>query len=505
MLKLRQMSLAKSIGKNTLIQLGGRLIAIFISFYIVILLTRYLGVESYGKYNTIIVYLNFFAVLADFGLYLIVAREMPKKEGKEKEKIFNNALSLRIVSAALFMAVSILIAQILPYDHEIKNGILIFALGMFFYLLNQVVITIFQVHIKTSAIAIGEVLGRALVLVGIYYIIHNNYGLATVMWFSAAGFALNFLVSFFFALGHLKIQIVADLKVWRYLILESWPIGVIIILISLFFRADAVFISLLPLNKVIFEPAKNLSNSFAVGIYGPVTRIVDALYLMPAIFLGLVLPQFSKSTITGVGRSKEFIEKAFSVMCYIALPLAFGLFGAAHLIIMVIAGAEFTNSVLPMQILAFSIGLNFISSVFYYLMIGVGGQKKLIRPYLIGFIFSLISNLILIQYFSYLGAAITSVATQAIILILSFILMKKSINFEVSFNRLGKILFASLVMSTVVFFSQKFFIDMIASNSFAIWVGTLALVIIVALITYGFLLWILKAIPEEFKVLFKKV
>ena len=83
------MSLAKKVALNTIFQLVGRIMTVFIALIIVVYLTRYLGVEGYGYYTTIIAYLGLFTILADFGFYMIAAREMAQKkksQGKEKDR-----------------------------------------------------------------------------------------------------------------------------------------------------------------------------------------------------------------------------------------------------------------------------------------------------------------------------------------------------------------------------------------------------------------------------------
>lgn len=491
------MSLAKRLGINTIIQLGGRFIGIGLSLVVIVILTRYFGLSDFGRYTTIVAYLNFFTVIADLGLYLVASREMAKRKPKDQEEIFNNSLGFRIASAALFMSLSVIVSLLLPYDEKIKGGILVFSFGMFFYILTQVVNTIFQVRLKAYWIAIAEVAGRALVLGFTWYIIQRNFGLLAVIWTSSAGFILTFLFSVIFGYRYIKIRPRFNLGIWKYLLIESLPIGIVIILVTLFFRSDAVLLSLLPLKHVIFGPAKGLGNTEAVGIYGPPYRILDALFLLPGIFLGLVLPIFSKFVVIDKEKAKRVLQLAFDVLLLTAMPLAFGLLALSSLIINVVAGANFNQSIVILQIMGFSLAIYYVSNAFYYTMIGIQKQKYLIVPYLAGFAFSILSNLVLITYLSYLGAAITSVMTQLIIFILGYILVRKHLKFNLKLTYLAPSLVAGIAVFLLVEGIYRFLPVNIFHLSLSGQFGYLVVLLGLAIVVYIGILYFLRAIPNE--------
>jgi len=447
------MSLAQKVSLNTFFQITGRIITVATAFLIVILLTRHLGVEGYGQYTTIIAFLNFFAVIADLGLHLIAAREMAQiKSEEQKAKIFNNALGLRIISATSLMLISIGIAFLMPYDQIVKIGIAIFAIGMFFYLLSQVANTIFQVKLKAKWIAVSEIIGRVLNLILVIYIINQGAGLLAIMLAASLGFILTFVLNVIFGSKYLRFIPRFDKKILKKLWQESWPIGLIIILITLFFRMDAVLISIIGTDNVVFEAARGIVKSKAVGIYGPPYRIIDALYLFPGILLGIFFPVFSKFAATNIKRSKVMLQKVIDILLIIVVPMTLGLFVFAPQIIEIIGGKEFTESIRVLQILGFSIGLFFISNVFYYIMIGVRKQKKLILPYFIAFIINLGLHIVMISFFSYLGAAITSVLTQIFVLIIGIYLTKKHFHFSPSFKKIIPILISGIIAFGLPYF-----------------------------------------------------
>src|SRR4030042_6229231 len=158
------MSLKKKVAVNTIYQIIGRILTTLLALIVVIYLTRYLGVAGYGQYTTIIAYLGAFTILADFGFYLIASREISQNHTKRQE-IFNNTLTIRIITACGLMLIANLVAFVMPYPEIVKQGIWIFSIGTWAMLVNQVIIVLFQINLTTFKIALGDIVGRALTLV----------------------------------------------------------------------------------------------------------------------------------------------------------------------------------------------------------------------------------------------------------------------------------------------------------------------------------------------------
>ena len=72
------MSLTRRVAYNTVVQVVGKVLTTLISLVLIAALTRYLGVSGYGSYTTIFAYIQFFAVLADFGFFWFFLREISK-------------------------------------------------------------------------------------------------------------------------------------------------------------------------------------------------------------------------------------------------------------------------------------------------------------------------------------------------------------------------------------------------------------------------------------------
>src|SRR3989338_2339444 len=100
------MSLVSQIVKNTFYQVFGKVIGAAIGLVVVGLMTRYLGQEGFGNYTTVVAFLQFFGVLADFGLQMTVTK-MISRPGADEKKIIANAFTLRFFSAATILGLAV--------------------------------------------------------------------------------------------------------------------------------------------------------------------------------------------------------------------------------------------------------------------------------------------------------------------------------------------------------------------------------------------------------------
>jgi len=68
------MRLSAKIFYNIIVQIIGKIIATVLGLVAIAIITRQLGLAGFGQYTTIITWLSFFAILADFGLTLVTAQ-----------------------------------------------------------------------------------------------------------------------------------------------------------------------------------------------------------------------------------------------------------------------------------------------------------------------------------------------------------------------------------------------------------------------------------------------
>lgn len=436
------MSLTGQVGRNTIVQVAGKALGTILGLIVVALLTRYLGTEGYGQYTTIIAYLGFFSVIADFGLYLMVIREI-SKEGANPEKIVGNIFSLRVIFAGLILGLGAGLAFFLHYPSLVKWGILLGVINFIFVSLSGVLTGIFQKYLKMYKVVMSEVVGRVILLLFTLIFIGLKLNLLFIIFSVILGSLGNFLLVYFFATRYVTIRLLFDFAYWRYILRETWPLAISVVLNLIYFKIDTVILSLM-------KPAAD------VGLYGVSYKILEVLVSLPNMFVGLVLPLLTYYAFLNREKFVEIFRRAFDFLILVTVPLVTGGFILARPLVILIGGEDFAAATPIFQILIFAVGCLFLGSLSGHTIVAINKQRKMVWGYLSVAILGLLLYLSLIPSFSYIGAAIGTVTTEATIAAIGYYIILKTKQFRLPYRIFLKSVVASAVMAGFLYAAHGF-------------------------------------------------
>lgn len=461
------MSNTKKVAFNTSIQLVGKLVTAATSVLVIAYLTRYLGIAGYGDYATIFAYLGVFGVFVDLGLFVTTVREIAKDPDKEKS-ILGSMLGLRIVLGLIIFTLAYFVALVLPYSSIVKTGILIGAISHFIMSLNQVPLSSFQAKLTMQKATFSDIVGRLVLLGLVIWFIVAQLGFLYLIAAVTIGNIVVFTLNMFMFEAYAKVWPLFNLTIWKNLLIKALPMGVVIILATIYFRIDTVMLSV-------------MKGSFDVGVYSAPYKILEVFLAVPSIFMSSVLPIITKALANGTDNAKNIFRRSFDFLSIIALPLVAGTIILATPVMVLVAGPDFVLSGPVLKILILALGASFLNGVLIYTVIAANQQKRLILPYVIAVIFNIVANFIVIPQYSYFGAAATTVVTELIVLMSSLYVVSKYLKLSPNWKVFGKALIASIIMGVVAFYI----------NLHVMWV------VLIAIVVYTTLLLITKTISKK--------
>lgn len=444
------MRLATKVAYNTIVQVISKIIATALGLVAIAFITRYLGQFGFGQYTTIIAFLSFFGIMADLGLTLVTV-QMISRPGVDQDKILSNLLGLRLVSAILFLGLAPLIVLFFPYDPLIKIGVAITTLSFFFIALNQILVGLFQKHLRLDKVSIAEVVGRVVLVLGVFIVIKMDRGLLGIMTAMITASAISFLLHYLFSRAYARIKLHFDFKFWRQIITKSWPLTLTIVFNLIYLKTDTLLLSLIKRPSAIGIMAE-------VGLYGAAYKVIDVLITFPFMFAGIILPILTALWAEGNQQKfKSILQKSFNVMVILAVPLAVGTQFLAKDIMILIAGQEFAPSGPILQILILAACLIFFGNMFAHAIIAIDKQRKIISAYIFTAITAVIGYLIFIPHFSYFGAAWVTIYSETVIVLASIYLVWKFTQFRPNFKIFLKSLAAAIIMAIAIYTLNNYF------------------------------------------------
>ncbi|MDD3006600.1 MAG: flippase [Candidatus Pacebacteria bacterium] len=434
--KLDKFNLTQKIAYNAAFSTIARVLEMAIVFVTIKLTTTYLGVEGFGDYGTVLAFVYIFSVLADFGLYSIVVRDISLPDADES-RIVSGALSIRLFLGAVILGAAYFFSLFFPYSEIVHTGILIAAAGYWFLNGVQVLMGVFQKHLLMDKVSMAEVMGRLVQFVGVYAAVKYDLGflfiISTVFW----GALLNFIIVIFYARQLVKIRLSLDWELWGDMLRRAFPLAVSAVLVLIYFKLDTIFLSV-------------MKDSSAVGIYSLAYKIMENLIFFPSMLVGLTMPLMSRSAFTDRTQFKSIMQRTLDFLLVAIVPIVLGIFAVSDKLIMLLSKPEFRDAAPVLNILIVALAFIFLGALFSNVIIALKRQKSLAYIYLCGAIFNVVANFIVIPRYSYFGAAFSTLVTEFLVTALMVVVIYREIKFMPSFKNLLRTGAAGLLMFSVL-------------------------------------------------------
>jgi len=283
----------------------------------------------------------------------------------------------------------------------------------------------------------------------------------------------------------------ADKKIMKDLCIAALPLGLSGIMAVIYFRFDMMMLSWM-------APARD------VGVYGVCYTVVELGTVLPALFLGSMLPFFTKH-IGEKDKLKSHYRKSYKFMTLSAVPILFGGCLLAPRIIDFMAGKDFIASVpniafflnktsinsvsLTFMILLMVLALMFWGQLNGFLMVAAGSQKILLYAYFFMVPANIFLNVILIPRYSYMGAATATLICEVGAFLFTTWYVWKKLKQKPELPCLLFSIIASMVMCLFIVVTAHYFFT------------NVILLILTGVIIYGSIILIVERVALKYKFL----
>lgn len=388
-------------------------------------------VENYSLYFALLNFSYIFQIFSDLGIQQYNNRNIAQHDYLF-DKYFAHILGLKGGLSILFLFLSLSTAFILGYGlHELYL--------LIFLLFNQIFITFtFFFRSNISALqnyrldSLLSILDKVLMIVICIPLLWGPWvHLFKIEWFvyaQTAAFGLTALITFGLTRRYLKRRIVLywNPPLLKVILKQSIPFSLVVLLMNIYTRIDAVMIERLLHNPITNEGIKE------GNIYSAAYRLLDAINMICFLFAGLLLPMFARMI-----KNKDDIlplwKLSSSLMLVITVSFSFAVcFNAEY--IMPFLYRDYTPSMTEVLILLM-IGFNSIGVIHIVgtLLTANGNLKAMNIVFSLGILINIISNYFLILEYGAWGAAISTIITQTFVAFAELELARRA--FSVGINK----------------------------------------------------------------------
>jgi O-antigen/teichoic acid export membrane protein len=419
------------VAKNSLVPMGLSLTNKAIDFAFAMLYVRLLGPVGTGQYYFVVAIYGFFEIVSRYGLGTLLTRDVAADKNQSSHYL-TNVLALRTFLWLIclpLMALVVLgyrfIGEVVPGAESIGvqevQALALLALAMIFANYADALSSMFHAFEKmeypaglTNAVALLKVtLGALVLLLGWGYV--GLAGVALVVNMLQVLWLYWLLRTTLF-----KPQWKWDWPLQRWMMRVSGPLMINHLLATIFWRIDV---------WILFP----LAGAAAVGLYSIGLKYIDGLNIIPAVSTMAIFPLMSRLA----RRESDSLLRSYLIslrlLTMISLPLAMAVTFLARPLVFIVGGAQYLDipgvftifgqtipymggADLAFQVIIWSIPIGFANSVTQYVLIAVNQQHFLTRAFVLGVVFNIVGNLILIPRLGYVGAALATILSEFVLL-----------------------------------------------------------------------------------------
>lgn len=370
-------------------------------------------VDNYSLYFALLNFSYIVQIFSDLGIQQYNNRNISQHDYLF-DKYFPHILGLKGGLSLVFLFFSLATALFIGYEWKDLYLLL-------FLLLNQIFITFtFFFRSNISGLqhyrldGILSILDKLLMMLICIPLLWGPWvANFTIEWFiyaQSTAFGTTAIIAFLLTKRYLKGTLVVR---WNFPLLsvilkQSIPFSLVVLLMNIYTRIDAVMIERLLYNPITQEGIQQ------GNIYAAAYRLLDAINMICFLFAGLLLPMFARMI-----KNKEDVKPLWKLSNSIMLMLTVSFsvavcFNATDIMRLLYANYEpAMDSVLILLMIGFnSIGIIHIVGT---LLTANGNLLAMNLVFVLGIIINSVSNYFLILKYGAWGAAISTIVTQSFV------------------------------------------------------------------------------------------
>lgn len=432
---------------------------------------RVLGAVNMGKVSYSLSIISYFSLLAKYGVSMYAVREGAKiRDNKNMFTEFsNNIFSINLYFTILAY---ILLTIALIFTPELENYKIIILIQSVSLISGTIGIewinTIYEDYLSVT---LRSLLSYLIIIPSLFVFVKDSSDVVIYSIISMVSSSVVSIINWFYCKKYVKLRFILfpnfrpHIKQLTIFFLNS-------VMITIYVNIDVTMLGL-------------INGDYSVGIYTTATKIYEIIKSLLVSVYVVMIPRLSYFSSK---RDYSSYNNLFSTVVGYALllfiPASIGLICVSDGVIYILGGFQYTDSILPLQILSIALVFaEFGGLITLCLNVTLGSERNNLVGSILGACSNFLLNFYFIPAYSYNGAAITTLISELLVFLYCFKAINnknKYINFRIIKTNFlqGMVGSALIIISTLI-------IRLITQN---IIYRTFAIVIVGALIYCAFLI-----------------
>lgn len=401
--------------------------------------SRVLGADSIGLCGFIDSIINYFVLFSTMGMNILGIREIAKAKNDKTQlnKVFSSLFLLNTITTLVMLLALVIASLTVPrlyenYDLMIIGGVKL----MFHFLLIE---WLYKGLENFRYITIRSIIIRILYVVSVLLFVKHKSDYPIYALLSTMMIVCNAIINLNHSRRVVKLSFKnVDLKSYFK---PFFMLGIYNLLTSMYTTFNVSYLGF-------------VTNDFEVGYYVTATKLYTIIFSIYTAFSGVMLPRMSTLLSDGNMQAfKIYVERSFSFLLFMAVPLAiFSVFNAPG-IIRLISGSGYEGAILPMRIIMpMMIIIGFELVLIEQILMPMQKDKAVLFNSVVGAVVGVALNVLLVPSLGSVGSAIVKNTCEVIVFCLALYEVHKYASMGLPLKKILHYLISYLPLIILEFF-----------------------------------------------------
>jgi O-antigen/teichoic acid export membrane protein len=286
--------------RGSALRAGGYAAGLLLALGSAPLLFRHLGVDDFGRYQTVIALVTLAAGFSEGGVNAIALREWSTRPPGERERVMANLLGVRIVLTLVAAAGAVLFAVVAGYSAAMVAGTAVAGIALLAQTVQTLLANPLQAELRFGWATVADLLRQVTLVACLIALIVAGAGIVPLLGAQIPSALAALALTVWLVRTWVPLRPRADRKVWVPLLRDALPFALAIAVNIAYFRVGLLFLS------IADTPTET-------GYYATSFRIIEVIVMVPPVLLAAAFPILARAAHLDAERFTYATRRVFEV------------------------------------------------------------------------------------------------------------------------------------------------------------------------------------------------
>jgi len=385
--------------RGGVMRFGGYAAAVALSVLSTALLTRYLKPAGFSHYTTILSLVGVVAVVTDAGMSNLGTREFAVSEGPERDALMRDLLGLRVGLTLIGVLLAFAFALAAGYSDTLLLGTLAASLATVALVFQHTLSIPLSASLRLGTLSLLELTRQVLTVGAIVVLVLADAGILPLLSVTLMANLLLVPLTALFVRGQISVRMELHPRRWLALLGLTISFSLATAVGTIYVYAAQI------LTSLVATPHQS-------GLFAAPFRVFVVTVGVPGLLVGGALPMLARAARDDRERLAYALQRIFEVSLILGVAAVLATLAGAKFIIAVVAGPAFAASAPVLQILGVAMLASFLTAGWGFALISLKRYRGLLLANAAALAVSCLLTLTLASSHGARGAAVATLCGE---------------------------------------------------------------------------------------------